>query len=361
MDQQQQQPAAADAPRHYAGLDVSLDSTAVCVVDGEGRVVWRGKCPSEPKAIAATLAERAPALARAGLETGQLSNWLTLALRRLRVPVVCLDARHAKAALAMQINKTDANDALGLAQVVRTGWYREVAIKGMDAQELRMLIVARAHLIGQRQAVANTIRGLLKTFGLSVARGAGDPFEGRVREAAEGNHVLMVIVEPLLAAWQALREQAGVLDRRINARARTDEVARRLMTIPGVGVVVALAYTSVIDDPARFRSSNSVGAYLGLTPRRNQSGEMDRTGRISRCGDGLLRSYLYEAANVLLTRCPRPSALKAWGQALAARIGARRAKVAVARKLAVVMHSIWRGGGVWRGDAPPAAVAAATA
>lgn len=345
--------------RHYAGLDVSLDSTSVCVVDDAGAVVWRGKCPSEPAAIAATLAQRAPDLARAGLETGQLSNWLTLALRRLRVPVACLDARHVHAALRMQLNKTDANDAFGLAQVVRTGWYREVAVKGMAAQELRMLLVARAHLITQRQAVANTIRGLLKTFGLSVACSPRGPFEPRVRAAAEGNAPLLAIVEPLLVAWRTLREQGAVFDSRLNARAKGDAVARRLMTVPGVGVVVALAYTAVIDDPGRFSSSASVGAYLGLTPKRYQSGEADHAGRISKCGDGLLRSYLYEAANVLLTRHPRPNPIKAWGEGLARRIGARRAKVAVARKLAVVLHSIWRSGGEFRWEAAPTLAPAA--
>jgi len=353
MDQQQ------PTIRHYAGLDVSLDSTAICVVGDAGRVVWRGKCASEPKALAATLAERAPGLVRAGLESGQLSNWLTLALRRLHVPAVCVDARHAKAALSLQVNKTDANDALGLAQVVRTGWYREVAVKGMDAQQLRMLLVARAQLIGQRQAIANTIRGLLKSFGISVLRGPTAPFETRVRTAAEGNNALLAIVEPLLAAWTALREQIGVLDTRMNARARTDAVARRLMTVPGVGVVVALAYAAVIDDPGRFSRSRSVGAYLGLTPKRYQSGETDRAGGISKCGDRLLRAYLYEAATVLLGRDRRESAIKAWGLALAERIGMRRAKVAVARKLAVIMHGIWRSGDEFRWGGQPAASAAA--
>ena len=160
----QQQPAG-----HYAGLDVSLETTSVCVVDDAGAVVWRGKCASTPEAIAMVLHRHAPALVRAGLETGPLSNWLILGLRRLAVPVVCLDARHAKAALKLQLNKTDANDALGLAQIVRTGWYREVAVKGMDASTLRLLLVARAQLVSQRQALANTIRGLFKAFGLSPA------------------------------------------------------------------------------------------------------------------------------------------------------------------------------------------------
>ncbi len=330
-----------DQQQHYVGLDVSLETTAVCVIDDQGVVLWRGKCASTPDSIAAAVQGHAPAAVRVGLETGQLSNWLTLSLRRRHVPVVCLDARHAKAALSLQINKTDANDAFGLAQIVRTGWYREVAVKSMDAHTLKMLLVARSQLVSQRQKTANTIRGLLKTFGLVIARGSKGPFPVRVREQIAGNDVLAAIVEPLLVVWHALREQIAVLDSQVLARARADVAARRLMTIPGVGVVVALTYTAVIDDPARFRRSASVGAYIGLTPRRYQSGEVDRAGHISKCGDSLLRAYLFEAATVLLSRHPRPSTLKLRGLALAKRIGMRRAKVAVARKLAVVMHRVW--------------------
>jgi transposase len=256
----------------------------------------------------------------------------------------------------LQINKTDANDAFGLAQIVRTGWYREVAVKSMDAHTLRMLLVARSQLVAQRQTTANTIRGLLKTFGLVIARGAKGLFPVRVREQIAGNDVLVAIVEPLLVVWHAVREQIAIFDRQILARARADVAARRLMTIPGVGVVVALAYTAVIDDPARFRRSASVGAYLGLTPRRYQSGEADTSGHISKCGDGLLRAYLFEAATVLLQRHSRASTLKTWGLALAKRIGMRRAKVAVARKLAVIMHRVWSDRSEYRwGDIPVAA------
>jgi transposase len=293
---------------------------------------------------------------RVGLETGQLSNWLTLNLRRRGVPIVCLDARHAKATLSLQINKTDANDAFGLAQIVRTGWFREVAVKSMDAHTLKILLVARAQLVSQRQMVANTVRGLLKTFGLVIARGAQRLFPIRVREQLAGNDVLAAIVEPMLVVWHALREQIDTLHRQILARARADAAARLLMTIPGVGVVVALTYTAVIDDPARFRRSSSVGAYVGLTPRRYQSGEVDHGGHISKCGDGLLRAYLFEAATVLLERSSRASTLKTWGLALAKRIGMRRAKVAVARKLAVIMHRLWSDRSQYRwGDAPVAA------
>ena len=345
-----------DRQQHYVGLDVSLETTAVCVINDKGTVVWRGKCASTPEAIATAVQTYAPAAVRVGLETGQLSNWLTLNLRRRGVPIVCLDARHAKATLSLQINKTDANDAFGLAQIVRTGWFREVAVKSMDAHTLKILLVARAQLVSQRQMVANTVRGLLKTFGLVIARGAQRLFPIRVREQLVGNDVLAAIVEPMLVVWHALREQIDTLHRQILVRARADAAARLLMTIPGVGVVVALTYTAVIDDPARFRRSSSVGAYVGLTPRRYQSGEVDHGGHISKCGDGLLRAYLFEAATVLLERSSRASTLKTWGLALAKRIGMRRAKVAVARKLAVIMHRLWSDRSQYRwGDAPVAA------
>ena len=223
-----------DQQCHYVGLDVSLETTSICVIDDAGAIIWRGKCRSDPDTITAIVRQHAPSAVRVGLETGQLSNWLTLSLRRRGVPVVCMDARHAKAALSLQINKTDANDAFGLAQVVRTGWYREVAVKSMDAHTLRMLLVARSRLVSQRQATANTIRGLLKTFGLVVARGSKGLFPVRVREQIAGNPAVIAIIEPLLAVWHAIRDQVAMLDRQMLARARNDQAARRLMTIPGV-------------------------------------------------------------------------------------------------------------------------------
>ena len=329
-------------PETYVGLDVSLETTAICVVDTAAATVWRGSCPTDATMLAETIRQRAPGVVRIGLETGQLSNWLTLSLRARGLPVLCLDARHAKAALKMQINKTDADDAWGLAHIVRTGWFREVAVKSMDAHQPRMLLVARSQLVGQRQTIANTIRGLLKSFGIVIPHGSKAPFAVRVREAGTDNDVLMAIVGPLLEAWEALRGQIGVFDRQIVARAKADATAKRLMTAPGVGAIVVLAFSAVIDDPRRFKHSSSVGAYLGLTPRRYQSGEVDVSGHISRCGDGLLRAYLFEAATVILQRYAKPSKLKAWGLALAKRIGMRRAKVAVARKLAVILHRMWR-------------------
>ena len=327
---------------HYVGLDVSSKLTSICVIDDHGNIIWRGQCASEPDTIAAAVRQHAPLAVRVGLETGLLSNFLTRTLKARHIPVICLDARHAKAALRMQINKTDANDAFGLAQIVRTGWFREIAVKSMDAQTLRLLLVARAQLVSQRQATANTIRGLARAFGHVIRRGAGAPFAGRVREVCADNPVLSAIIEPMLTVWESQREQMRFLDDQLIRRAKGDPVARRLMSIPAVGVIVALAFKAVIDTPERFRKACTVGAYLGLTPRRHQSGEVDRAGHISRCGDGLLRTYLYQAANAMLTRKVGDNSLRRWGKALAARIGLKRATVAVARKLAVIMVCLWK-------------------
>jgi transposase len=324
----------------YVGLDVSLKDTWVCVVDQTGKILWQGRCASTPEGISRIVQSRAPGAVRLGLETGPLTTWLVHRLRDMGFPVVCLDARHAKAALQMQVNKTDSNDAHGLAQIVRTGWYREVAVKGWEAHRLRALIGARAQVVNLQRTVANQVRGTLKTFGLLLGAAFGSRFPGRVRELVGDDAKLRPIIEALLAVWETAHRQSEALARDIRAEARQRQECRLLMSIPGVGPINALTYVSTIEDPARFRHSADVGAYLGLTPKRYQSGEIDRAGRISKCGDGLLRTYLFEAANVLLTKTQRWSTLKAWGTRLAKRIGFKKAKVAVARKLAVIMHQM---------------------
>jgi transposase len=340
----------------YVGLDVSLEQTSVCVVDGGGKVIWQGKCASTPEAIAATIRAKAPAVVRIGLESGPLSSWHWHELRKLGLPVVCLDARHAKAALALQLNKSDRNDARGLAQIVRTGWYREVAVKSVDSQLVRSMLTTRAQLVRMRVDLANQIRGVLKPFGLIAGKGGGQPFAERVRTLVAGGP-LQEVAEALLSAWRAIGEQIAALSRRLVAVARRDEAVRRLMTAPGVGTLVALTYVSVVDDPERFARSSSVGAYVGLTPRRYQSGEEDHTGHISRCGDKLLRTYLFEAAGIILHRVSRWSTLKAWGTRLARRIGTKKATVAVARKLSVILHRMLRDGSEFRWSAKEAQAA----
>ena len=328
----------------YVGLDVSLKETFVCVVDACGEVVCENSVGTTPETIAKFIEKKAPGAVRVGLESGLLSTWLWHGLRALDVPVVCLDARHAASALKMRINKTDRNDAAGLAQIVRTGWYREVEVKSLDCHEIRAVLLARARLVASRRDLENQARGLLKTFGLLVGKARGKGFEGRVRELIADAPAMAEVMDALLLARRALCAQIARLDVRVRMLAQTIAPCRRLMTVPGVGPITALAYVTAIDDPGRFRKGRSVGAYLGLTPRRYQSGEVDRAGRISKCGDGLVRTLLFEAAGVLLTRVQRTSPLKAWGLRLAKRIGAKKAKVAVARKLAVILHCMWTDG-----------------
>ena len=260
---------------------------------------------------------------------------------QLGLPVICIDARHAKAALKMQINKTDRNDAVGIARIMQCGWYKEMHVKDLDSHAIKVLLVSRALLVKIKRDLENQVRGLLKNLGLIIGRAKMNVFSLRAAQLTEGRPELAAVVGPLLKARETIEQQIDRLDRNVMRLARNNSQARRLMTAPGVGPVTALCYLATIDDPTRFKRSSSVGAYIGLTTRRYASGEIDWTGRISKCGDKMLRSYLYEAANVLLTRVAKWSALKAWGIRLAKRSGLRKAKVAVARKLAVILHRMW--------------------
>jgi transposase len=262
-------------------------------------------------------------------------------LKRLDLPVICIDARHAKAVLKMQINKSDRNDAAGIARIMQTGWFREVRVKDLDSHSLRALLASRALLVKIKRDLENQIRGLLKNLGLIIGRAKLNVFAVRAEELIEGRPEVVAAVRPLLAARKAIEQQVSDLDRKVLKLARHDVEVRRFMTTPGVGPITALCFKATIDDPTRFKRSRSVGAYIGLTTRRHASGEVDWSGRISKCGDAMLRSYLFEAANVLLTRVAKWSALKAWGMRLAKRKGLRKATVAGARKLAVILHRMW--------------------
>jgi transposase len=325
----------------YVGLDVSMEETSVCIMDAAGSTVWEGTVASEPSAIVRMLHRHAPHAERVGLETGPTSTWLWHELRNAGVPAICIDARHAQAALSMRLNKTDRNDAAGLAQLMRMGWYREVQVKQLAAHGDGALLASRALLVRQRCELENQIRGLMKNFGLRVQATKGNAFEQSVRSLAVRSALLKDVALPLLAAWSALRLQIAVLSRAVNERAKNSAVCQRLMTMPGVGPLTSLAFSAAIDDPARFKHSASVGAYVGLTPRRYASGKIDRMGRISRCGDALMRSYLYEAANIMLVRSRGTNPLKSWATKLAKRAGHKKARVALARKMAVVLHRMW--------------------
>ena len=326
---------------HFAGLDVSVNETSVCIVDDTGRIFREAKVASEPEALLAALTNSGYHFKRIGLEAGPLSQWLFSALAEAGLPVICVETRHMRAVLQAQINKTDRNDARGIAQMMRAGLYRPVHVKTLRSQKLRMLLTHRKLLQGKAIAIENDLRGTLRNFGLKVGTVGKLRFETRIKELVANLPDLAVLIEPLLVVRRVLREQLAILHRRLLAIVRDDEVCRRLMTVPGVGSVVALTYRATVDVPARFRNSKAVGAVFGLTPSKYQSGEINRTGAISKCGDEMMRVMLYEAAQSMLTRTTKWSWLKAWAMKIARHLGMKKAIVALARRLAVIMHRIW--------------------
>lgn len=328
----------------YVGIDVSLKEVWLCVVDEAGKIVREGKTVADPEAIRDWLAAQAPRAIKIGIETGPTSTWLWHALKAQDLPVICIDARHAKRVLSLQLNKNDRNDARGLAKLMRSGWYKEVRVKSRDSHLIRATLASRALLVATRRDVQNQIRGLLKIYGLVVGKAYGNVFAEKVRDLLASMPALTPAIEPLLDLRDQLGRHIADLDRQSMSWARSDEDCQRSMTVPGIGPITALAFHTAIEDPGHFRRSRSVGAFFGLTPRRYQSGEIDRSGRISKCGDRMVRTCLFEAAGVLLTRVQAWSSLKAWGVRLAKTVGFRKAKIAVARKLAIILHRMWRDG-----------------
>ena len=333
---------------HFAGLDVSVKETSICIVDDTGKIVREVKVASEPESLLAVLTNPAYHFKRIGLEAGPMSQWLFSVLAEAELPVICVETRHMRAVLKAQINKTDRNDARGIAQMMRVGLYRPVHVKTLRSQKLRMLLTHRKLLQSKAIAIENDLRATLRNFGLKVGVAGKVKFEARIKELVENLPDLSMLVEPLLIVRRVLREQIGILHRRLLTIVRDDDVCRRLMTVPGVGPVVALTYRATVDVPARFRSSKAVGAVFGLTPAKYQSGEIDRTGGISRCGDEMMRAMLYEAALTMLVRSTKWSWLKAWAMQIARRRGLKKAIVALARRLAVIMHRIWVDGTEFR-------------
>jgi transposase len=333
---------------HYAAIDVSLEWSSVCVVDAAGEIVREAKVPSEREALVAFFAASGLRLARIGLEAGPLSQWLHAGLIEAGLPAILIETRHVKAALKAMTVKTDRNDARGMAQLMRMGWFRPVHVKTLQAQEIRALLTARKLLVAKLRDVETSIRGILRGFGLKVGAISKGKFEARIRELVAGQAMLERVAAPLLRARAALRAEYTTLHRDLLRTVREDDVCGRLMTVPGVGAVVAMTFRSAIDQPGRFAKSKAVGAHFGLTPKKYQSGEVDRTGRISKVGDAMVRTALFEAANVMLTRAVRFSTLKAWALRVAGRHGMKKAKVALARKLAVMMHRMWVDGTTFR-------------
>src|SRR5262245_51375829 len=332
---------------YFAGIDASLElptcaSSMVTAPSSSSK-----KVEAEPKEIVALLKLFGKPLKRIGLEAGPTSSWLFSELRTAGYPALCLECRHVKAGLSAMRNKTDRNDARGIAQLVRLGWFRLVHVKSAEAQHVRMLLVNRNLLLGKLQDIENSVRGSLKVFGLKLGHVTKHSFEARVLELTEGHSALAAITAPMLRVRRVLMDEFVGLDRMARKLARQDPICRRLMSVPGVGVIVALTYRTGVDIPERFTRSRDVGAHFGLTPRRYSSGLVDYDGHISRCGDEMVRTALYQAAHVRLHH-GRWSALRGWAMRIAKRSSAKLAKVALARKLAVVLHRMWIDGTEFR-------------
>jgi transposase len=324
---------------HYAGIDVSLEYSSVCIVEATGKIVREDKVASEPEALIAWFGSLGFGLERIGLEAGPLSQWLFAAMQRAGLVVELLETRHVRKAFEAMPVKSDRNDARGIAQLMRLGWFRPVHCKSMGAQETRAILTARKLVQSKLRDVENSLRGILRGFGLKVGKTTELKFAGRIEELVAGHPHLETIANALLAVHVVLRKQFMAFEKQVRKMARSDPRARLLMSTPAVGPIVALTYASAIDDPERFKSSKRVGAHFGLTPKKYQSGETDYTGRISKIGDGSVRTALYEAAHIMLTKPVKGcSALKSWAMRIARRAGMSKAKVALARKLAVIMH-----------------------
>ena len=348
--------------KYFAGLDVSLEETSICVVDETGGIVKEARAVSEAQALSEALRGLELPLERVGLEACSLTAWLHDGLCAEGLPAICIETRQANAAMKTMPNKTDRNDARALAQIMRTGWFRQVHVKSRQCRLWRSLLVARRAVLNEMRSLENVVRATLREAGLKLGTPGRKIFAARVRELAGDDADMMRLVEPLLAILATMLAQLERLTRQVLDIVRREEICRRLMSVPGVGPITALAFRATIDRPDRFRRSRDVGAHLGLTPARYQSGETDIQGRISRCGDELARTALYEAAHSLLVRSRKWSSLRAWGMSIAKRRGMARARVAVARKLAVILHRMWSDEAEFRfGKEPDADTALAAA
>jgi transposase len=330
---------------YYAGIDVSLECSSVCVMDGSGKFVREAKVASEPEALIGWFGSLGLSLERIGLEAGPLSQWLYAAMREAGLAVELLETRHVRDAFRAMPVKSDRNDARGIAQLMRLGWFRPVHCKSMDAQEVRAVLTARKLVQTKLLDVENSLRGILRGFGLKVGKTTPRSFAGRIQELVDGQPNLEAIGEALLSVRAVLQREFNAFERRVRAMARLNARTRLLMSTPAVGPIVALTYAAAIDDPARFKSSKQAGSHFGLTPKKYQSGETDRSGRISKIGDASVREALYQAAHVMLTKPVKDcSELKGWAMRIARRAGMNKAKVALARKLAVILHRMLANG-----------------
>lgn len=334
----------------YVGLDVSQKTTAICIVNDAGEKVCQASVDTNPVAIRGYLVSHGCQDAKVGMETGPLAVWLYHSLKASQLDVDCIHAQHVHAALSMQLNKTDQNDALGIARLVRSDWYRPTHVKSLSCHHQRLMMTAREKLIQIRVTITNQIRGLLKTFGVILPPGKNSVFKRSILESEPTIEAVKPVVLMLLDTWAHITAQIRHLDKILAQQSKSDPVCQLLTSIPGVGMLTAISFKTAVDDPTRFSSISDVGAFLGLTPKKYQSGEVDRNGGISKHGSRQTRSLLYEAASCLLSRYGTQTTLAKWANSLRQRMGYKKAVVALARKLSSLMLSMWKSGEFYNDD-----------
>lgn len=332
----------------FIGLDLGLSKTAICAIDEDGSNVLQVTARSEPAEIIVKLSKLKGEITLVGLEACPLSEWIYGALQDAGFPVFCLETRHTQRFLSTRPNKTDRNDAHGIATMMRVGHFKPVHVKSRPSQFVRSLLIGRRQFMTTMLQIENTIRALLRTQGLKLGKVHRCQFSERVKELCAEEPMLLPAIEPLLAARDEMRTQMRKLNNALERASRADPICKLFQTIPGVGPLTALAFKATIDDPGRFKRSKLVPAHLGLTPRVYQSGEIDRSGHVSKSGDKLMRYLLVEAATSMMLVSKKWCSLKAWAMKVAKRSGTAKAIIALARRIAIVMHQMWVTGECFR-------------
>ena len=335
---------------HYVGLDASKATTNICILDDNGETVREGVVETEPGAIVQYLRGDRLRYRRVGIESMSFTPWLYEGMAKAGLPVICIEARHSSSVLKRRLNKTDRNDARGIAEIMRAGVYKAVHVKTVESRQAKLVLTARRHLSQKCRDIDNLIRATLLQAGFKIAAGRVYSFDQRADAMIRSEGVLRDVMDALLAARRAIASQVEALSQRVSDLAAQDTVCRNFMTVPGVGPITALAFRAAVDVPQRFARSRDVGVHLGLTPRSYRSGRIDRKGRISRCGDAQARAALYMAARSIMQARTRTTSLKTWGSGVIAARGYSKGVIAVARKLAVVLHRMWIAGEAFRSE-----------
>lgn len=342
--------------RLWVGLDLGACSTSICIVNSLGQVVHETEVATSVESIDAILRPlRRGNIQLIGMESGSDSFHLARGLRHLKYCVSVLEARQVANYLGMAQNKTDRNDARGIAEIVRSGrsTVSEVFVKTVETQKIRSLLATRQQMVRMRVASESAITAQLKLYGgkvpriWSTSKVRSTLMKEILRVRNEQKVDLCLELEPVISICESLRSFADHLDKVVAKTATDIEVCRRFMDIPGVGPITALSFYSAICDPNRFEKSIDVGPYLGMVPRVRQSGESVARYRISKMGSTMTRQHLVTAAMILLRPTTIETRLKSWGLEIRERRGAGRAKIAVARKLSTIMLAMWKKGTVF--------------